>query len=86
MRAPAEESSIRPGRILLMAALAGAVLAPATLGAQSGPTLTLGDALARAERYNPDYRMARNDMELNTTAKRQARLRRSRGRRGRSAG
>lgn len=54
-------------------ALAAAIFFPvAGAMAQSGPTLSLSDALDRARQHNPDYRMAQNDLELSRTGKREA--------------
>ncbi|HEX5580289.1 MAG TPA: TolC family protein, partial [Gemmatimonadaceae bacterium] len=71
----------RPHRIAtigLVAALAAAVAtltlgAPGTLGAQAAPrTLTLSDALAQAERANPEYLQASNDVDVAEAQRRQA--------------
>jgi len=54
-------------------ALAASIFLPmAGATAQAGPTLSLSDALDRARLYNPDYRMAQNDLELSKTGKREA--------------
>ena len=54
-------------------ALAAAIFFPvAGAMAQSGPTLSLSDALDRARQHNPDYRMAQNELELSRTGKREA--------------
>ena len=54
-------------------ALAAAIFFPvAGAMAQSGPSLSLSDALDRARQHNPDYRMAQNDLELSRTGKREA--------------
>lgn len=39
---------------------------------QSGTVLTLEDALGRAQQHNPDYRIARNELELSQTGRREA--------------
>jgi outer membrane protein TolC len=54
-------------------ALAAAILFPAAgATAQAGPTLFLNDALDRARQYNPDYKIAQNDLELSKTGKKVA--------------
>ena len=59
--------SLAPVLLLLLFLLSG------TAGlAQEPPVLTLDEALERAREHNPDYRMARNDLELSETGRKEA--------------
>ncbi len=56
----------------LSVALLSLLLTTGGVGAQSTTVLTLDEALGRARDFNPDYRMAQNDLELSRTGRREA--------------
>jgi outer membrane protein TolC len=62
----------RPLRAVLALALGASLQPPPPLNAQEAKVLTLEEALERAALYNPDYRIAQNDLELSRTGRREA--------------
>lgn len=60
----------RRSLMLLLAAVP--MLWPGPGFAQSGPVLSVEEALQRARAHNPDYRMAENDLELSRVGRRAA--------------
>jgi len=58
--------------VLVLALLAVGVIGGREVQAQEEPVLTLEEALTRAREHNPDYRMARNDLELSEAGRKEA--------------
>ena len=58
--------------VLVLALLAAGVIGGGEIQAQEEPVLTLEEALTRAREHNPDYRMARNDLELSEAGRKEA--------------
>ncbi|MFC1660560.1 TolC family protein [Gemmatimonadota bacterium] len=60
-------------RLAILAPFLGVLLPlSGSLRAQEARVLSLGEALERASRHNPDYRMAQNDLELSQVGRREA--------------
>ena len=59
-------------RVLVLVLLGVGFIGGGEIHAQEEPVLTLEEALTRAREHNPDYRMARNDLELSEAGRKEA--------------